>query len=90
MQAMNSSNNDYLYNSSEKELIFQKPHEILLLISKYPVLDLGECCRKIWTKLIHYDAQYIRKRSTTDKSFWITGSRCYNLLYAFGLLVSKN
>lgn len=96
MQAINSSNNDYLCNSSEEELIFQKSHEILLLISKYPVLDLGKCCREIWTQLIQYDAQYIRKRSATDKSFWnsvrkfrITGSRCYNL-YTFGLLVSKN
>jgi len=64
-------------------------HDLLIQIQEYPVLELGDCCQKVWCKLNEYDIDFIRSNSEVDKSFWqairqfkITGSRCYQL-YTF-------
>lgn len=60
-------------------------HSLLKKLKNYPVMDMGDCCKKVFSSL-SVDTMDILNRSQRDKSFWescrqfrITGSRCYGL-----------
>jgi len=57
-------------NDIVNKLNLLKPYYVLEDIYNYGVMNLGDCCQKIWSKLSQCELHYIRIRSKTDKHFW--------------------
>lgn len=63
---VHTKNDQILYT---KKIIFNSEHKLLDKVHEYLVLDLGDCCKKVWSNLMEYDIDYIRSTSEVDKSF---------------------
>lgn len=76
-----------IFNQNEMQITKLKlsSHPLLDLLTNYPVMDMGDCCLNIYSKLSS-NTMDILSRYVKDKTFWescrqfrITGSRCYGL-----------
>jgi len=64
-------------------------HPLMDILQNYPVMNMGDCCKKFYYSKLSTYTNEILNSSLKDKTFWesckqfrITGSRCYGL-YTF-------